>query len=210
MDTEARSRLYGLVEPTIFHEFKPAAYEHPFTSASKGGLVIATKLAGRGSSKLPTNEVSATYPYGLSAASGASGGENAALDYGDGSFWKVTFGPSVGSFNDNYATLAVFPDQRRQFRVFCALIEPEADCEIGFIMSVGGQALTAFYVLKANTRYRMVFAGQAPMAAANSLLRMFPLNASEPVINALPLWQSQHKTYREQLKVIEMLVDGLI
>lgn len=208
--TEALSRLYGLTAPALFHEFKPAAYEPVFTSASTTGLIIGCKAMGRGAMRLPTmpNIANLTYPYSFTASGGASGAVNAALNYGEGDWWKVTYAASIGTFSTNYATLATFPDNTKPFRTFCALLRPDVDTELGFVMSVGGQSITGYYKLLAGVTYRIIFAAVAPMSAANSVLRMFPLDASAPAISVLPIWMGQCATYLEQIKAIELLVEG--
>lgn len=209
MPTEALARQFGLVEPAIFHHFAPAAREVPFDSTATAGLIIATKLQGRSNMLVPDapNLGSYTYPFGMSASGGAVASVNSALDYGDGSWLKCTYAASIGTFNTNYLTMTSFADTTKQFRTFVCLVRAESACEIGFMQSVGGQATTGYYALEANKTYRMIFCGFAPMSAA-SYLRMFPLNAAGPVVNVLPMWQSQHSTYLDQLKVLEMLVSG--
>lgn len=210
MATEALARTYGLTAPAIFHEFKPAAYEHTFTSGNTSGLIIGTKVMGRGPQTVPTtpNIANLTYPFGLGGPATVT--ENTGLDYGDGSFANIAFAASVGNFSSNYSTLCSFPDSTKPFRTFCMLIRPDADAELGFVMSVGGQSITGYYKLLANTTYRVVFTAQAPMTAGGSVLRMFPLDATAPAVNVLPIWQGQCDTYIEQLKHIEMLVEGAL
>lgn len=210
MPTEALSRLYGLRAPTKFHEFEPAYDDHPDFTASTGGMTIGTRLFGRNPRVIPgaTNLVSGTYPYGASASSGATGAANASLNYGDGDFYKVTFGGSVGSFSSNYATLFTAPDSAKPFRTFATLIYPEDDFEFGAVMSIGGQAITCFYKLDAGEHYRVIFSAQRPMSAGNAILRIFPLDASGPVVNFLPLWGNQVASYAQQLEYISMLVKG--
>jgi hypothetical protein len=209
MGTEALSRTFGLTAPAVFHEFKPAAYEQTFTAAATAGLIIGTKVTGRGPLVSPDFENGAdiAYPYSFVVSGSGSAVENAALDYGDGSFWQVTFGASAGDFSNNYATLETFADTTKPFRTYCCLIRPEDDFEVGFIQSVGGQSVTGYYKLLADTTYRIVIAAQAPMTGA-STLRMFPLDDSAPVVNVLPIWKSQSATYVEQLQIIELLVEG--
>lgn len=207
MGSEALSRQFGLVEPAIFHQFSPTAYEHAFTAAATGGLILATKPMGRSNMLVPDapNIGSYSYPFGMTASGGAVASVDTALNYGDGDWLKCTYAASVGSFSSNYLTLASFADTTKQFRTFVCLVRAESACEIGFVQSIGGQATTGYFALEANKTYRMVFCAFAPMTAG-SFLRMFPLNAAGPIVNVLPMWQSQHSTYVSQLKTLEMLV----
>lgn len=211
MATEALSRLFGLEEPALFHEFRPTSYEHVFSSGATGGLIIGTKVVGRGSTISPVfaNLATLSYPYGITASAGAVAAENAALDYGEGSYQQVQFAASVGSFSSNYATLASYADTTKPFRTTCVLIQPEDDCELGFVQSVGGQSITGYYRFEAGKTYRLVLAAQAPMTAG-SFLRVFPLDDTGPAVNFHMHWMSQSASYREQLKIIELLVDGLL
>lgn len=208
--TEATARLFGLGEPPIMLEYSPAVQEYDF-SAATGGIVFGVTVAGKGVAKLPgiTNLMSATYPYGFSASSGATGAANAGLNYGEGDAFRVTYAASTGNFSSNYATLVNFTDTAKPYRVCCVVVYPEADCELGFIQSVGGQSINANYALKANTYYKLVMCGMAPMSAG-SFLRVFPLNSAAPVVNFIGTWASAHTTHAEQLRVMRALVSGRI
>lgn len=210
MGSEPLDRLFGLSEPTVMLEYSPVVQEYDF-SAALGGTVFCTQVQGRGSVKTPgsTNQASYVYPYGFTASSGAVGSANAALNYGEGDFFKVQFAASVGNFSSNYATLDYFGGTTKPYRISCLMFRPESDCEIGIVQSVGGQSVAAFYSLKANKFYRMVIQAMRPMTAG-SYLRVFPINAAGPAINFLPIWSSQHATHAEQLRIVKMLVDGAL
>lgn len=206
--SEVVARLFGLTEPTVMLEYSPAIQEYDFSGAT-GGMVFCTPMQGRGSAKIPgiTNLASTVYPYGYVASSGASAAANSSLNYGEGDFFRATFAASVGNFSSNYVTLQNFTDTSKPYRVTCSIFYPEADCEIAIVQSIGGQSIFANFALKANTYYRMVMCGFTPMTAG-SFLRIYPINASAPVINFLPIWASQHATHKEQLLVLGKLVRG--
>lgn len=208
--SEATARLFGLMAPVTMLEFSPARHEYNFAGAT-GGLVIGAIVKAKTGAKIPgiTNLANYTYPYGFSAASGAVGAANAAINYGDGDFFQVTHAASVGNFSSNYASLISFTDTAKPFRVMCAIVYPASNCEIGVVQSVGGQSITANFALTANTYYKILFCAFAPMTAA-SFLRIFPLNTAAPVINYLPIWASAHSTHSEQLGIMQMLVDGTL
>lgn len=207
---ETTARLFGLTEPVIMLEYSPVFQEYNFVGAT-GGLAFSTLLRGRGSAKIPgvTNLINTTYPYSYGASSGATSSANAALNYGEGDFFKVQYGATVGNFSSNYATLHNFTDITKPYRVVSCIAYPEADCEIAIVQSVGGQSLFVNYALKANTYYKLVMCGNTPMTAG-SFLRIYPINTAAPAINFLPMWASQHATHKEQLLVLKKLVDGEI
>ena len=210
--TETLSRLYGLVEPVMFHEFKPAMEETAFTSSATAGLVFQTKTIGRVvAPEIPgvTNIINTTYPYGYVASSGATSVQDPTYGYGDGDFFKVNFEASVGSFSSNYATIGTFTDTTKPFRLIGTMLYAYNDCEIGVLQSVGGQSVTGYFSLKAGKYYRMAFVSLTPLTA-QTYMRVFPLNAEAPSIGFLPMWQSQHAKYTDLLSVCGKYVDGTI
>ncbi len=183
-DSEAASRLHGLVEPVLMHKFEPREV--------RNALIGTPFLRGKPSSAIPFSNTAATaYPYTNAYSGGISVAEDTASDYGDGSFQSLTI-PAAGNFNSNYVELTNYDSAVNPYYIFCFMLKPAQDMEIGFTQAGAQTQYTGYFKLKAGVTYKLVMTGNNTAAAINRL-RMFSLESTSKTVSFKPIIKATFK-----------------
>lgn len=200
----ASDRLIGMREPAMLREFLVR------NVGGAAGMVFSVAPTGRPTKKfLAPNLATQTYPFGIGVGGGPTIAADATLDYGDGSWAKVTYDVVEGNFNLNYASLQSFTDPTgaEPYRVTTLLCYPYGDIEIGFVSSIGGQNLTAFHKLKGGIKYRLMFLNTTA-AAGSSILRAYPTQTNAPAVSFLSVYAAKFAQAEDMTKFARLVVLG--
>lgn len=207
--TQAGTAGLTLVPPAMLHSWNVREYASVGTG---NGLVFQVPITGLSARKYPiTNVATMAYPH-ASAPSGGSRSEDTSLDYGDGSWTKLSFAASAGSFSSNYSSLFSFvdPDSSYPFKICVFLVHAYTSTDIGLVASQSSPALqtvAGFYHLEAGETYKIITIA-ARSGSGNSILRMFPIGSDAPNISFLPIYGAQFSSHSAATGFVARAVAG--